>query len=87
MEKFVIGVLITVTLSCFVNLIPYLMIIFMWLSKEDTTTYKIFSVIKSLFELPTSLIFFIIKESIGEVLWVISNVVLLGASFFSLKSI
>jgi len=86
MEKVVRGIIITVFILCIANLIPYLMIILMLFPKDGSNTYNIFAAIKALFEIPTSLVLFIVKESIGEFFWILTNIILLVISFLFLKN-
>lgn len=86
MGKIIHGFIITVFVLCVANLIPYIMSLFMLISPEGTITFNILSAIKSLFNIPTSLVLFIIKDIMGEVLWIISNIILSVVSFFLIKS-
>lgn len=59
---------------CFVNLVPFIMALFMLFTKDSSTTYKIFSSIQSLFSIPTSLIGYALQYDLGDVWWVILNI-------------
>jgi|GEM_PF-3581394 len=67
-------------LFAIVNLIPYLCMLMLLILNEGELLFNIVSAAKALFEMPTSLIWFIVQSDLGEVGWVLFNVILLGGS-------
>lgn len=57
----------------FINLVPYIMALFMLITSESSVAFSIFSIIQSLFSIPTSLIGFALQYDLGEIWWVILN--------------
>lgn len=64
----------TLAAICFVNLVPFIMALFMLFTKDSSTTYNLFSIIQSLFSIPTSLIGYALQYDLGDVWWVILNI-------------
>lgn len=60
----------------FINLVPYIMALFMLMTRESSIVFSIFSIIQSIFSIPTSLIGFALQYDLGEVWWVILNSIL-----------
>lgn len=71
------GLLVGLALICFLNLIPYIMALLMLFTEETSITYSLFHIVQNIFSIPTSIIGFALQYDLGEVWWVILNIVIL----------
>ena len=79
------GIFGTISLICLVNLVPFIMTVFMLVTNETSNLYSVFLSIRSLFSIPTSLIGFALQYDLGEVWWIILNMLGLGIGIAALK--
>lgn len=65
-----------------INLVPYVCWLLLLGLEEGTIIFSLVQMCKALFEMPTSLIWFIVQSDLGEAGWIIFNVLGLGGSIF-----
>ncbi|ERJ12508.1 hypothetical protein HLPCO_001494 [Haloplasma contractile SSD-17B] len=58
-----------------INLVPYICSLLLLGLDVGTIEYNLIHATKSLFSIPTSLIWFIIQNDIGEIAWIIFNII------------
>ena len=80
------GLFGTIAGICAINLVPFLMTIFLLFTKDASLMNSIFDSIRSLSSIPTSLFGFALQYDLGDVWWVILNIVILAISIVILKS-
>ena len=81
--KKIIGTLVAV---CLINLVPFIMTVLMLLTKNPSNVYSIFLSIRSFASIPTSLVGFVLQYDLGEVWWVILNILVFGICIAVIKS-
>lgn len=81
------GILSAVALFCFINLVPYILSIFLLILSTESTLFSIINAIKSLLEIPTSFIWFIIQKDLGDIWWIILNILGLGTAAYLIKEL
>jgi ABC-type tungstate transport system substrate-binding protein len=70
----------------FINLVPYIMALFMLMTNESSIAFTVFIIIQSLFSIPTSLIGFALQYDLGEIWWVILNsIIFIGSGVVIIK--
>lgn len=63
-----------VALFCAINLVPYILSGMLYFSEEGTLSQSLVIMVKSIFEFPSSIIWFIIQKELGDGLWITFNV-------------
>lgn len=81
------GILAIVTTFCFVNLVPYLLTILLLLLPNGSRVYTIITAIKSLLEIPSSLIWFLIQKDLGDFWWITFNILGVVVSVYLIKEL
>lgn len=71
-----------VVLFCAINLVPYLLGGILYFSEDGTLSQSLVIMVKTVFEFPSSIIWFIIQKELGDGLWITFNVLgFLGSGY------
>ncbi len=73
--------LVILPIFFYINLVPYICKLVLLLLEEGTLIFSFVQICKSLFEIPTSFIWSIIQTDLGDVWWVILNILGLVVTF------
>lgn len=81
------GFLGIVALFCIVNLVPFLLGGLLYFSQDGTISQSIVIAVKSLFEIPSSVIWFIVQAELGNTVWIITNIIVLFGCIVTISKI